>query len=353
MWFAFPPEVHSSLLSTGPGPGALLAAAEAWRTLAAEYTSAATELAGALAAAQATAWAGPTAERFVAAHQPFVLWLGHAGTVANAVATGHETAAAAHTSALAAMPTLAELAANHAVHGVLLATNFFGINTIPIALNEADYIRMWVQAATVMSVYEAVSEESLAATPTTSPAPRIVAAAAVPAEDSGSVSGDPTELILDAFDSLVTTMRNLAAQYLSGPLGDFVVQALDSLLSFMTTETFTILAYSVIDPGIYFGPFVPVFGSFSPIGLSGLAGLAGAEAVEDAGPLVAHGNAPGQQTFPATMATTFAGPATGPAAAPANTSATSGASTGAPAPAPGPAQVFYACLLYTSDAADE
>ncbi|MBS9534414.1 PPE family protein [Mycobacterium sp. M1] len=330
IWMASPPEVYSTLLSSGPGAGPLLAAAAMWESLSTEYASVAEELAAMLAAVQAGTWQGPSAESYLAANVPYLAWLTRASGNSAAAAAEHQTAATAYTTALAAMPTLAELAANHAVHGVLVATNFFGINTVPIALNEADYIRMWVQAATTMATYQTVAGAAVAATPQTTAAPQIAASAASvgpihvhhhlndpgsqPAtQDSEGVTNP--EWWESRWDQLVTAVQNDLAS--PNPFQSILTDGfLQGVIPHYAGEVIAGLSapLSTLSPMMY--ALVPTVGlSGAPAGLAGLAGLAGIQTptpiagfVPDAPPQIVPGAVDAVAPPPAMQAGTIAAP---------------------------------------------
>lgn len=170
IWHAAPPEVHSTLLNFGGTPAGITAAGASWTQLGAQYIAAIAELEGILTAVQ-TAYQGPSAEQFVKAHLPMLLWMADVVVKAEIAAAAHAEITAAYGSAVATMPTLAELAENHTVHHVLVWTNFFGQNTIPIGINEADYVRMWNLAADVMGSWDATGTAAVDSVPETPMSP--------------------------------------------------------------------------------------------------------------------------------------------------------------------------------------
>lgn len=155
LWHAMPPELNTARLMAGAGPAPMLAAALGWEALSAALDAQAVELTARLNSL-GEAWTGGSSDKAISSALPMVTWLQTASTQAKTRGMQATAQAAAYTQAMATTPSLPEIAMNHITTAVLSATNFFGINTIPIALNEIDYfVRMWLQAALAMDIYQA------------------------------------------------------------------------------------------------------------------------------------------------------------------------------------------------------
>jgi PPE-repeat protein len=215
LWHAMPPELNTARLMAGAGPAPMLAAALGWEALSAALDGQAAELTARLNSL-GEAWTGSSSDKAIAAALPMVTWLQTASTQAKTRGLQATAQAAAYTQAMATTPSLPEIAANHITTAVLAATNFFGINTVPIALTEIDYfIRMWTQAAVAMDIYEA---ETLANTTfeQLEPMTSILDPGLSQSMSSSSLMGMPTKLGALTPETMQATAGQVAE--LSGPM---------------------------------------------------------------------------------------------------------------------------------------
>lgn len=167
---ALPPEVNSLRMYSGPGSAAMLAAMTAWDEVAAEMYLAATAYDSIIATLIGDGWLGPAAATMTAAVAPYVTWMTATSLKAAQTASQAAAAAAAFETAFAMTVPPPLVAANRARLLLLVATNFFGINTPAIAATEAEYFEMWAQDATAMYGYAASSASAATLTSFTEPA---------------------------------------------------------------------------------------------------------------------------------------------------------------------------------------
>ncbi len=164
-----PPEVNSGRMYSGPGPGPLLAASEAWTPWPAELGFAATGYTSALAELTGNAWVGPTSVAMMSAVTPYIDWMSTVGAQAEETANRARAAVAAYEAAFAMTVPPPVIAANRALLAALVATNFFGQNTPAIMATEALYAAMWAQDAAAMYGYAGASAAASQVTPFTAP----------------------------------------------------------------------------------------------------------------------------------------------------------------------------------------
>jgi PPE-repeat protein len=194
-----PPEVNSGRMYMGPGPGPMLAAAEAWDGLAADLGFASSGYGATLTELTSGNWIGPASTAMIAAVTPYVNWLSSTAAQAEETANQARAAVAAYEAAFAMTVPPPAIAANRALLMALIATNFLGQNTPAIMATEALYAEMWAQDAAAMYGYAGASSAASQVTPFAAPpqtatddgtsnqADAVAKAAATPASQAATV----------------------------------------------------------------------------------------------------------------------------------------------------------------------
>lgn len=213
LWHAMPPELNTARLMAGAGPAPMLQAAAGWEALASSLETEAAELASSMTAL-AGSWTGTGSERATAAAARMVTWLQTAALAARKRGLQAGAQAAAYMKALGTTPSLPEIATNRITTTVLTATNFFGINTVPIGFHETDYfVRMWNQAGGAMDIYAAETAANTVFEPLPEMTPILAPGmdAAAEAETAGVLSALSETTAAESAPAAPTTMLRTAA----------------------------------------------------------------------------------------------------------------------------------------------
>ncbi len=231
----YPPEINSGRMYTGPGSGPLMAAAQAWGSLADELYTAASSYQSVVSGLTAHAWVGPTSTSMAAAADSYVEWLAVTAVQAEETADQARAAVAAYEAAFAATVPPEVVAANRSLLMMLVATNFLGQNTPTIAATEAQYAEMWAQDAVAMYSYAAASAAATVLTRFSSPHPNTdpgaTAGQAAAVGQAASTSAGNTQSTLTSVSQALSaapaatpaqadplsTLANLITVFLSAP----------------------------------------------------------------------------------------------------------------------------------------
>jgi PPE-repeat protein len=199
---AFPPEVNSAKIYTGPGSVSMLSAAAAWNGLASELRSQAANYSSIISNLTLEGWQGQASTAMAAAAAPYTAWMNT--TAAQAEQTGDQAraAAAAYEAAYGMTVPPPVIAANRTQLASLVATNVLGQNAPAIAATEAHYGQMWAQDAATMYGYAAQSSAA-AKVPSFTTAPQTTA--------PGGLAGQAAATSQSASTSTQATLSQLTS----------------------------------------------------------------------------------------------------------------------------------------------
>lgn len=179
-----PPEINSSRMHSGAGAQPLMAAASAWKALAAELTS--------MGLAYDAMIDGLSADRvgpMTAAAAAYAQWLHTTAAQAERAASAARSAAAAYDTAFIMTVPPAMVTANRAQLKSLVVNNFLGHNTAAIAATDAQYADMWARDAMAMYGYYVSSTAAAGLHPFTQPPHTTISASA--SDPFGTFAMDP------------------------------------------------------------------------------------------------------------------------------------------------------------------